>query len=86
VEEPGGSGGDREQGVAGGSKDFFDVLLFIQTQFASDASSLRIIKGVKGADVCGGEFKIIMDGDEELQYSTVVLDKTGGDVVRINGL
>jgi len=27
-----------------------------------------------------------VDRDEELRYSTIILDKTGGDVVRIDGL
>jgi len=43
MEEPSGSRGDGERGVARGGEDLFDVLLFFQTQFASDAGSLRII-------------------------------------------
>src|SRR5712672_3109702 len=86
AEEPSGSGGNGERGVARGGEDFFDILLFVRTQFASDAGSLRIMKGVEGADVRGGEFQVVVDGDEELRYLTVVLDKTGGDVVGIDGL
>jgi len=86
AEEPSGSWRDRERGVARGGEDFFNVFLFIWTQFASDAGSLRIVKSVEGADVCGGEFEIVVDRDEELRYSTIVFDKTGGNVVRIDGL
>src|SRR5882757_2716874 len=86
AEEPGGSGGDRERGVAGSGEDFFDVFLFVRTQFASDAGSFRIIKGVEGADIRGGEFQVVVDGDEELRYLTVVLDKAGGDAVGVDGL
>jgi|SRR5712671_356934 len=75
MEKLGGSVGDGERGVVRGGEDFFDVLLFVQTQFASDADSLCIIKGVEGADICGEEFKIVMDRDEELRYLTVVLDE-----------
>ena len=60
--------------------------MFVRTQFASDAGSLRIIKGVEGTDVCGGELQVVVDGDEELRYSTIIFDKTGGNVVRIDGL
>ena len=55
--------------------------MFIWTQLASDTGSLRIVKGVKEADVCGRKFKVIVDGDEELQYLTVVLDKARRDIV-----
>jgi len=55
--------------------------LFIGTQLASDTGSLCIVKGVKEADVCGRKFKVIVDGDEELQYLTVVLDKARRDIV-----
>jgi len=60
--------------------------LFFRTQFASDAGSFRIVKGVEGADVRGGEFQVVVDGDEELRYSTVILDKAGGNVVGVDGL
>ena len=42
--------------------------------------------GVEGVDVCGGEFEVVVYWDEELRYSTVVLDKVGRDSVQINGL
>jgi len=86
AEEPSGGRGDGKQGVTWGGEDLLDVLLFVWTQFASDAGSLHIIKGVEGADVCSGEFQVVMDGDEELWYSTVILDKTRGDVVWVDGL
>ena len=38
MEEPSGSRGDGERGVAWGGKDFFNILLFICTQLASDIS------------------------------------------------
>jgi len=81
-----GVGETGSEGVARGGEDLLDVLLFVRTQFASDAGSLRIIKGVEGADIRGGEFQVVVDGDEELWYSTVVLDKAGGDVVGVDGL
>ena len=86
AEKPSGSGGDGERVVAGGGEDFFNIFLFVRTQFASDAGSFRIVKSVEGADVCGGEFEIVVDRDEELRYSTIVFDKTGGNVVRVDGL
>ena len=51
-----------------------------------DAGSFHIVKGVEGADVCGQEFKIVVDWNEELWYSTVVRDKARGNVILINGL
>jgi len=86
VEEPGGSGGNGELGVARGGEDFFNVLLFVRTQFASDAGSLGIVKRVERTDVGGGEFEVVVNGDEELRDATVILDKTRGDVVRVDGL
>ena len=37
--------------------------------------------GVEGVDVCGGEFEVVVYWDEELRYSTVVLDKVGRDSI-----
>src|SRR5712671_6349538 len=51
AEKPSGGGGDGKRGVAWGGEDLLDVLLFVRTQFASDASSLHIVKGIEGADV-----------------------------------
>jgi len=39
-----------------------------------------------GADEGGGQFEVVVNGDEELRDATVVLDKTRGDVVRVDGL
>ena len=86
AEEPSGSTGDGERGVAGSGEDLFDVLLFIRTQLASDAGSLGIVKRVERTDIGGGEFKVVVNRDEELRDTTIVLDKTGGDVVRVDGL
>jgi len=86
TKEPSGSRGDGERGVAGSGEDLFDVLLFIRTQLASDAGSLGIVKRVERTDIGGGEFKVVVNRDEELRDTTIVLDKTGGDVVRVDGL
>src|SRR5712671_7653186 len=75
TEEPSGSGGDGERGVARGGEDFLDVLLFARTQFASDAGSFRIVKHVERADVGGGEFEVVVNGDEELGDAAVVFAK-----------
>src|SRR5712672_1928763 len=40
TEEPSGGGGDGKRGVTWGGEDFLDVLLFVQTQFASVSRKL----------------------------------------------
>jgi len=86
VEEPGGSGGDGEQGVARGGKDLFDILLFFWTQFASDAGSFGIVKRVEWADVGSRQFEVVVNGDEELGDAAVVWDEAGGNIVLADGL
>src|SRR5712671_1647620 len=86
TKEPSGSRGDGERGVAGSGEDLFDVLLFVRTQLASDAGSLGIVKCVERTDVGGGEFEVVVNGDEELRDTTVVLNKAGGNVVWVDGL
>src|SRR5712675_1666651 len=86
TEEPSGSGGDGERGVARGGEDLLDVLLFFRTQFASDASSFGIIECVERAYVGSGQFEVVVDGNEELGDVTVVRDEARGNVVVANGL
>jgi len=86
MEEPGGGRGDGERGVTRGGEDLLDVLLFFRTQFASDASSFGIIECVERAYVGGGQFEVVMDGNEELGDATVVQDEARGDVVVADGL
>src|SRR5882757_5586470 len=86
AEEPSGSGGDGERGVTRGGKDLLDVLLFFQTQFASDAGSFGIIECVEWAYVGGGQFEVVVDRNEELGDTTVVWDEARGNVVVTDGL
>jgi len=60
--------------------------LFLRTQFASDAGSFGIVEHVERAYIGGGQFEVVVDGNEELGDVTIILDKARGNVVVADGL